>query len=200
MSEDKARRKFLKVTQAHGREYVYFIMGYKRSGDPICARLPPFDSPDYDAAYDRCLAERPATLRSDVASCVDRGFRKAAEAAQDQKPEWVYFIMSQSGDIKIGRSNSPFKRLATIQVGHAEHLTLMAVVLGGAELEREYHERFAAHRIKGEWFHPHGDIIDEIGHIGAFDQPSPPKPNKRGRPRGTKKARETAMPKTELSA
>lgn len=74
----------------------------------------------------------------------------------------VYFIQAEDGGpIKIGVSDDPTKRLANIQTGHHGTLRLLAVVDGaGVELESQLHTLFEAHRVRGEWFRPHVDIID----------------------------------------
>lgn len=77
----------------------------------------------------------------------------------------VYFIRSPQG-IKIGMSNNPEGRLRVLQTGHTEPLELLAFTEGGKDLEREYHTRFAAHRLAGEWFAPHPDILAEIERVG----------------------------------
>lgn len=73
----------------------------------------------------------------------------------------VYFIRSPQG-IKIGVSNNPEGRLRVLQTSHTEPLELLAFIEGGKDLESEYHERFAEHRIRGEWFSPHPNILAEI--------------------------------------
>lgn len=35
------------------------------------------------------------------------------------------------------------------------------------DAERDYHARFAAHRLRGEWFAPHPDILAEIEHLNG---------------------------------
>lgn len=69
----------------------------------------------------------------------------------------VYFIRCNSTNrIKIGRTrNSPEKRLAALSCGSSSALELLGVIYSNAE--GYYHEIFAEHRVKGEWFdaHPH---------------------------------------------
>lgn len=65
----------------------------------------------------------------------------------------VYFIQAgQHGPIKIGVASNVRKRLAALQTGHHTSLRIIGTVPGDAALERELHQRFAAHRIRGEWF------------------------------------------------
>lgn len=82
----------------------------------------------------------------------------------------VYFIGGDAGPIKIGSSNSPLERLATFQTGSPVVLRIHALAWGGLQKEREYHERFAAHRLHGEWFEPHEDILAEIARLTPQDK------------------------------
>lgn len=77
-------------------------------------------------------------------------------------PLLVYFIQAHCGAIKIGVANDIKKRLRVLQSGHPHELTLLAVTQGGVGMEGTYHWRFRAHRIRGEWFEPHADILAEI--------------------------------------
>ena len=79
----------------------------------------------------------------------------------------VYFIGGEDGPIKIGSSNSPLERIATFQTGSPVILRIHALTHGGVDAEREYHKRFAAHRLHGEWFEPHPDILAEIERLNA---------------------------------
>lgn len=90
--------------------------------------------------------------------------REREAAAVVPEPEWsdLYFIGSESGPIKIGVSVDPAKRLKGLQTGYPEKLSLLAVIRGQAYREPEYHDRFAAHRLHGEWFSPAPEILAEI--------------------------------------
>lgn len=81
----------------------------------------------------------------------------------------VYFIQAQTGQIKIGIAASPELRLRALQTGSPVTLALLATRSGGRPKEAEYHARFAVHRLHGEWFSPHPDILAEIEHL-APDQ------------------------------
>jgi hypothetical protein len=65
----------------------------------------------------------------------------------------VYFITArQVGMVKIGCAYEPFKRLADLQGGSPVELVLEGVRKGAYREEREFHARFAALRVRGEWF------------------------------------------------
>lgn len=83
----------------------------------------------------RCLVAR---LCDD---CLDRYARRA-----------VYFI--RAGDlVKIGHSVNPPQRLRMLRTGSPVPLEFWHLEAGGKDRERELHERFAADRAHGEWFH-----------------------------------------------
>lgn len=80
----------------------------------------------------------------------------------------VYFICSPSqpgSPIKIGFTTDLKKRLKSLQTGSPNKLEVLAVVAACVTQERAYHERFAAHRLNGEWFDPHPDILAEIARL-----------------------------------
>lgn len=66
---------------------------------------------------------------------------------------YVYFVQAgEGGPIKIGIGADPDERLHAMQIGNHAELFLLAAIPGTAAMERELHERFAAGRIRGEWF------------------------------------------------
>jgi hypothetical protein len=79
----------------------------------------------------------------------------------------VYFVQSGTdGPIKIGFTTRAIEqRLANLQTAHAEKLRLLAQITGDRELERELHRRFVLHRMNGEWFEPHPDVIAFIADV-----------------------------------
>jgi hypothetical protein len=78
----------------------------------------------------------------------------------------VYFIGSGgNAPVKIGFAIDPELRLRELQCGNHTVLRVLATTPGGQRLEAEYHKRFAAHRIRGEWFRRHPDVGAEIDRI-----------------------------------
>lgn len=72
---------------------------------------------------------------------------------------FVYFITARDqGICKIGYARNVEARRASLQTASPVKLTVEAVVPGARELEREFHDRFAASRLSGEWF----TITDEL--------------------------------------
>lgn len=71
----------------------------------------------------------------------------------------IYLIEDASNQLcKIGFSNSPEKRLATLQTGTGFTLNLLYVMEGSLKLESELHNKFKHLHKRGEWFYFSGDI------------------------------------------
>lgn len=77
---------------------------------------------------------------------------------------WVYFIQrGDDGPIKVGYTTHPEVRLARLQIANPETLYLRAAVrVRERAVEVALHKTFARHHIRGEWFHPHSDLLDVI--------------------------------------
>jgi hypothetical protein len=73
----------------------------------------------------------------------------------------IYFIKDTvTQAIKIGFSTKPAKRLAVLQTANPHKLIILGAVTGGHKDEDIYHDKFAQHRLEGEWFK--GEIIEEV--------------------------------------
>ena len=83
----------------------------------------------------------------------------------------IYFIESGwLGPIKIGYTNGPVEaRLRGLSTAHHQALTVLLQLPGDLRTERELHERYARHRLRGEWFKPAPDLLAFI-----CDQHQPP--------------------------
>lgn len=77
---------------------------------------------------------------------------------------WVYFIQwVQGGPIKIGKAKKVSSRVASHQVSSPYELKILAMVEAhNFELEQKILTHFDEHRMRGEWFEPHEDIINFI--------------------------------------
>lgn len=65
----------------------------------------------------------------------------------------VYFAKGQrDGLVKIGKSNSPDRRLVALASAEKQPVTMLRVIEGGHAVEREMHQNFLALRVRGEWF------------------------------------------------
>lgn len=76
-----------------------------------------------------------------------------------------YFIGAEHGPIKIGVSRHLESRLRDLQCASPYRLAILASVDGGFVSERRFHAKFAAHRLQGEWFDRHPDILAEISRL-----------------------------------
>ena len=76
----------------------------------------------------------------------------------------IYFIQcGTNGPIKIGYTNKDVKeRVAQLQTACPYELKLLWVTDGDQESEQFIHERLKHENIRGEWFRPGKDIIEEI--------------------------------------
>lgn len=81
--------------------------------------------------------------------------------------DYTYFAFDRIGrGIKIGKAQSPSERCARLGSSGACDMVLLAVARDGG-LEGLYHRHFQEHRIAGEWFEPHDDILAEIERLNA---------------------------------
>jgi hypothetical protein len=72
----------------------------------------------------------------------------------------IYFIRAgECGPVKIGKADDVAARLAELQCGNHAELTLLRQVEGGRQTEIWFHRTFAAHRLRGEWFTFHPDML-----------------------------------------
>src|SRR6185312_11475198 len=75
----------------------------------------------------------------------------------------IYYIQ---GDvtrlIKIGISTNVPARLAALQLGSPDHLTILALQNGSDYDEADVHRRFCGDRSHGEWFHPSAPLLHWI--------------------------------------
>lgn len=142
----------VRTVRSKGRTYLYFNVS--RAGRRY-VRLPDPETTDFAAVY-RALYDARQGGEGDQLL--------AQRALRDHrsKRRFVYFVGGDQGAIKIGFAKSPDDRLREIQVGSPIPLSILALVEGGPKLEKGYHRRFAAHRLHGEWFAPHPDILAEI--------------------------------------
>ena len=119
--------------------------------------------PYFMEMYRRLMSASGATLkRQKQKSRIKEAEARAAVSNEAQ----VYFVqMGVGGPIKIGKALNVQRRIGVLQVGFPIPLTLLAVCDGGVAREREYHARFAAARLRGEWFDPVPDLLLEVSRL-----------------------------------
>ena len=72
----------------------------------------------------------------------------------------VYFVQAgEGGPIKIGWSQDVAQRIAGLQTAQAEPLRLLGTLPGTRLDEARVHRVLDHHRLRGEWFHPHAEVI-----------------------------------------
>lgn len=75
----------------------------------------------------------------------------------------VYFIQcGPGGPIKIGVARNVKKRMAQLQTGQPYTLELLATMPGNVTVEQRLHLKLRAHRMSGEWFEPHENVLAEV--------------------------------------
>lgn len=93
-----------------------------------------------------------------------RHWREAREARRAQRePRWIYFAqVGADGPIKIGVSGNPWSRVAEMQTACPWELRLLAWRPGEAPDERALHQKLAQFRMRGEWFEPSTEVLEEV--------------------------------------
>jgi len=78
-----------------------------------------------------------------------------------QKEAFVYFVQQgEAGPIKIGLARNALNRLDQLINNNSCELFVRAIIPGNLTLEDQLQLRFTKHHIRGEWFHPHPEILD----------------------------------------
>jgi len=134
--------------------------GYKLVGDGRGAMLP-LEAVSLQDAIAEAITLGVATPGGLNALLAPRG------VAPRQRQGVVYFIGGDAGPVKIGFAENAERRLIGLQTGNPAKLGILATTAGSEATEREYHARFAAHRLNGEWFDRHPDILAEIERLSA---------------------------------
>ena len=89
---------------------------------------------------------------------------KEPKPTEPKKEEgFVYYIQEEmDGNIKIGWSNDPLKRLSGHQTSNSRELRMLVYVKGSLEYEREIHRKFQNSKTTGEWFKPDKRLLVHI--------------------------------------
>ncbi len=82
----------------------------------------------------------------------------------DPRTMSIYFIQPVGGGpVKIGSAKSVRERFWNIQTCSPVILRVLATIPDkNFRYERELHDRFAASRLHGEWFHPTPELLDFV--------------------------------------
>lgn len=107
----------------------------------------------------------PQTPRQALLEAQERLRPKGRPVAPSPRVQMVYFIGHIAHAIKIGIAENVAWRHRDLQACSPIKIDVLATTPGGRSAELEYHRRFAAHRLHGEWFNPHPDILAEIDRL-----------------------------------
>lgn len=89
-------------------------------------------------------------------------WRKQAGTRSSNCAKFTYFMRDKrTGYIKIGMAFDPSSRRARLNSSGFHKVEILATVRDG-DFEASYHRHFDQHRLHGEWFEPHPDILAEI--------------------------------------
>jgi hypothetical protein len=93
-----------------------------------------------------------------VSETKDQGHPEEGGAHMSEEQQ-TYFMLASNGNVKIGRSTNPQKRLQAVRVGAAG---CTVALLGSLtkDQEIEFHNRFEKLRLCGEWFTPGHDLVE----------------------------------------
>jgi hypothetical protein len=82
---------------------------------------------------------------------------------------YIYFIkpIGMDGPIKIGCSDRPASRLASLMCWSPFPLELLATIPGSLDLERNIHECFLDAHDRGEWFNPSPALVAAVAKLAA---------------------------------
>ena len=93
---------------------------------------------------------------------------RAAFEELDRRETFLYFV-EMAGHVKIGIARDWKKRLASMQTGSPLPIRRLLIIKTAACMEAILHTKFAAHRIRGEWFRDCPEIREFIAK--AADSP-----------------------------
>lgn len=105
----------------------------------------------------------PVLMEQRDIAAIERAMHESADRSDCGK--LCYFAADPCGLIKIGYTEDMASRLRKLRAAHSPELSIVATATGGIEREAAYHFQFAAHRLHGEWFAPHPDILAEIDRL-----------------------------------
>lgn len=89
---------------------------------------------------------------------------------------FIYFVRAENGLIKIGWAKNPKRRFSSLCSGSPVALELLAFRPGSLDDEAARHARFAADRVRGEWFRLSQELGIAVIESPAFLAAPPPAP------------------------
>lgn len=132
--------------------------------DPEAVKLVQDIAAVYRRWLDNARASNILMMRAHRAGMLDELWQEI----RDPRLRLHYFIRARgTGDIKIGKTNSPGVRLKTVATYVARGIDLVACYPSTIDHETELHRDFERHRLNGEWFLGHSDILDYLELLGC---------------------------------
>lgn len=108
-------------------------------------------------------------------NCISEVRRLNTHESDDKRfGTWIYFMRVDGLEpIKIGHAADINKRLANLQTGVPNKVSLLAKFAGFKHSELILHTMFEEHRVRGEWFNPAPEVMNMIdginkGHIPEY--------------------------------
>ena len=136
------------------------FQGARRVLHTIAAVLP--IAPNDDGVWQICLDFNEQELL----------FKKVENNYTRNKDGFVYFIKSDNGLVKIGKSAHPERRLRELKTGAASKLKLVETIYSEdvSGLEKRLHLRYKRRRKNGEWFElSHEEAVEELYGVSEED-------------------------------
>lgn len=155
---------FVHPKVSKGHTYYYFV--FDRGGDRLHVRLPDVADPGFADEVERLTQLRAKNELPQPRSFAPASGSKTAYTPS-ALPRHIYFMGGDEGPIKIGLAADPQKRLASIQLTCPFEIRVLALAHGNRTDELGYHRRFAAHKVRGEWFERCPEIEAEIARLNA---------------------------------
>ena len=93
------------------------------------------------------------------------------------EPCFVYVLQTGPGEpVKIGKATDVSARISDLQSGNPYRLRAIYALPGSYELEWQFHQKLAKHRLEGEWFSAEGaeplfPMVERLGiaMMAAYD-------------------------------
>lgn len=85
-------------------------------------------------------------------------------------PGDIYFVRAGKDRVKIGFSNDHVSRFSALKTGNAHELKMIGIVPGTHQDEKAMHKRFAAYRVRGEWFKIEGELAAFLKKVEAANK------------------------------
>jgi hypothetical protein len=138
-------------------------------GVPLPPTEPVPDGVEIDEVRIRLLTPTEREAKRLEHEALSAQYRAEAEVRRRERARrWVYFIQAETGGpIKIGISRDVERRRAELQRQERQPLRVLAFMEGTIKDEAAMHQRFATHRLHGEWFSPAPEVLSCIAALNG---------------------------------